>query len=118
MVTEDGTLLQSGSSYGLPDSGVGVVYHGCGRVGVLTLDGDMVCAGIDGDDDGGTGVTGSAGYFAAFAASPSHTVNLFTDGYGSLKGQLYGNSAGDVAMRKAMQDFPDVDVPAPYAEEE
>lgn len=117
-VTEDGTLLQSGSSYGLPDSGVGVVYHGCGRVGVLTLDGDMVCAGIDGDDDGGTGVTGSAGYFAAFAASPSHTVNLFTDGYGSLKGQLYGNSAGDVAMRKAMQDFPDVDVPAPYAEEE
>ena len=117
-VTEDGTLLQSGCAYGLPDSGVGVVYHGCGRLGVLTLDGEQVCIGLDGDDDGGNELNpGSAGYFAAFAMAPSHTVNLATDGYGRLLGQIYGNSVNDVAMRKAIQDFPDVDVPNPYPAE-
>lgn len=116
-VTEDGTLLQSGCSYALPDSGVGVVYHGCGRIGVLTLDGDQICVGMDGKDDGGSGLNGSAGYFAAFSTAPSHTVNLSTDGHGRLLGQIYGNSEGDIAMRKAIQDFPDVDVPSPYPAE-
>ena len=117
-VTEDGTLLQSGCAYGLPDSGVGVVYHGSGRLGVLTLDGEQVCIGLDGDDDGGNELNpGSAGYFAAFAMAPSHTVNLATDGYGRLLGQIYGNSVDDVAMRNAIQDFPDVDVPNPYPAE-
>ena len=117
-VTEDGTLLQSGCAYGLPDSGVGVVYHGSGRLGVLTLDGEQVCIGLDGNDDGGNELNpGSAGYFAAFAMAPSHTVNLATDGYGRLLGQIYGNSVDDVAMRKAIQDFPDVDVPNPYPAE-
>lgn len=117
-VTEDGTLLQSGCAYGLPDSGVGVVYHGCGRLGVLTLDGEQICIGLDGEDDGGSELNpGSAGYFAAFTIAPSHTVNLATDGYGRLLGQIYGNSVDDAAMRNAIQDFPDVDVPNPYPAE-
>ena len=61
--------------------------------------------------------TGGMGYFAAFAMAPSHTVNLATDGYGRLLGQIYGNSVDDVAMRKAIQDVPDVDVPNPYPAE-
>ena len=91
---------------------------GSGRLGVLTLDGEQVCIGLDGDDDGGNELNpGSAGYFAAFAMAPSHTVNLATDGYGRLLGQIYGNSVDDVAMRNAIQDFPDVDVPNPYPAE-
>ena len=108
-VQTDGTLLQSGCSYPIADTGVAVVYHGSGRVGALTIEGDMSCSEGDSKED--------AGHFAAFSKVPNQGVNLYTDSYGDVNAMIYGVDDEDVAMRNSIRDMEGVNMPSPYAEE-